>query len=120
MEEFEHIHPVLHAHEGRGVPFVKLRVRLFEGGEQFVLVVFVQVFMKNERGAFGIVHPEHRLHLLAAHGGEAFGNEQTAVRGDALDDRLRARDTLFPSRTDKLHSHSFAAPRQPFNSNRPF
>ena len=64
VEEFEHVHAVLHAYEGRGVPALKLRVCLLQCGEQFVLVVFVEVFVQDERGALGVIHPKHRLQFF--------------------------------------------------------
>ena len=111
VEKFQHIHAVFHAHKGSGVPALKLGICLFQRTEQFLLVVFVQIFMQNERGAFGIVHAEHRLQFLPRDSGEHGRHEQPAVARNALHDRLRARDFFFSSRADKLHIASPAALR---------
>ena len=104
VEQLEHIQPGVHAHEGRGIPFFKLSVRLFAGSLQFVEVVIVQKFMQYRGRALGVAHRHHRLQLLRSDLRKALRHEQAAVFGDALRDRPRARHTFSPARTDEFHA----------------
>ena len=103
VEELEHVQPRVDLDEGGGVSALELRVRLFAGGFEPFVVVFVQKFVEHGGRALGVAHGEHRLQLLCGDGGEALRDEEAAVCGDALGDRLRTCHTFSPARADKFH-----------------
>ena len=104
VEKFQHVHAVFHFYKGGGIVPFELSIRLFQRRGKFVPVVFVEIFMQNERSAFGIIHCEHFFQLFPRNRGEFFGHEQSAVFCKTLHDRARAAYLFRPSGADKIHS----------------
>ena len=103
VEKLEHIQARVYLDERRRVAVLEAGICLFAGGFQPFVIIFVEEFMQDGGGTFGIAHGKHFRKLRARHLGECFRHEKPAVGSDAPSDRLRPRHTFSPARTDKFH-----------------